>query len=133
MNDAEEFLEHYGVKGMKWGVRRKRRGSSSSSSDSHNSVKTLSDEELKRIIQRMELERKYSDLSDPKSKKGSKGKKVLDDVLTQSGKNVGTTLVTGAAGLALAAVLSKKLQPHHVEALTKVAVKGAQEAAKKAS
>ena len=28
--DAEEFLEHYGVKGMKWGVRKKNDSSSNS-------------------------------------------------------------------------------------------------------
>lgn len=37
--DLEDFLAHYGVKGMKWGVRRKRGGSESSSNSQSGSEK----------------------------------------------------------------------------------------------
>ena len=37
--ETEEFLAHYGVKGMKWGVRRKSGGSDSSSNSQTGSAK----------------------------------------------------------------------------------------------
>lgn len=76
---GEEFLSHFGVKGMKWGVVRDRvRGNAAvklaSASDDHkraNSVKTkakvvgvhtLSNKELQEVITRMNLEVSYKSL-----------------------------------------------------------------------
>ena len=70
----EDFLQHYGVLGMKWGHRKAR--STSSSNKKPKSTKNtttskpkpkptrreLSDEELRAIINRMRLEREYADL-----------------------------------------------------------------------
>lgn len=74
----EEFLAHYGIKGMRWGVRRDRDGgkgsvdkhSSSASADhiqaraaASKSVSSLSNQELKQLVERMNLESQYSKLS----------------------------------------------------------------------
>ena len=72
----EDFLQHYGVLGMKWGKRKAR--STSSSNKKPKSTKNtttskpkpkpkptqreLSDEELRAVINRMRLEREYADL-----------------------------------------------------------------------
>lgn len=77
-------LEHAGVKGMKWGVRRPvgkdgrviRSGSaatakkaattkpaSSAKSATQTKPKSLTDEELRKVVQRMQLEAQYAQLS----------------------------------------------------------------------
>lgn len=70
----DDFLQHYGVLGMKWGKRKAR--STVSSNKKPKSTKNtttskpkpkptrreLSDEELRAVINRMRLEREYADL-----------------------------------------------------------------------
>ena len=70
----DDFLQHYGVLGMKWGHRKAR--STVSSNKKPKSTKNtttskpkpkpkqrqLSDEELRAVINRMRLEREYADL-----------------------------------------------------------------------
>ena len=115
-------LMHHGILGMKWGVRRyqnkdgsltpagKRRvqtgeiGKSSdsavSSTSSHKrNVKEMSDSELRDKISRMELEKRYKDLSKSSEQaKTSKGRAFVMDVLEKSGKNIATQAVTYAMG-----------------------------------
>jgi hypothetical protein len=84
--DGKAFIEHYGVKGMRWGVRRtdaelarsrKKKESDSDSSSKGDGKKNsrgnigkssanLSDKELKDVVSRMQLEKQYASLK-PKS------------------------------------------------------------------
>ena len=64
MNQVEKgrhFLEHFGVKGMKWGVRRKRSPRSADAEQhgkaSAKKLQQLSDTELRGLVNRMEMER----------------------------------------------------------------------------
>lgn len=122
MNDNQ--LLHYGILGMKWGVRRtpaqlaRARGerqsqdskqnstnsssSKSSSSSSKRSVSDLSDDELRRVVQRLQLEQQYRNLNPQKVSVGQRfAKKVLNDVIvpaaTEVGKNVVREALTNAS------------------------------------
>ena len=59
--DTEEFLEHYGVKGMKWGVRK--RSEPTSKRTLTNRAKQLDDAELKKAVERLRLEREYVNIN----------------------------------------------------------------------
>ena len=70
----DDFLQHYGVLGMKWGHRKARSNISSNKKPKRTKNTTtskpkpkptqreLSDEELRAVINRMRLEREYADL-----------------------------------------------------------------------
>lgn len=83
MND----MYHYGVLGMKWGIRRARKNTASSNSSrksqveenvnddykrahSKKSVKQMSDKELREKLNRLQMEQQYSKLSGNDVSKG---------------------------------------------------------------
>lgn len=98
----ENVLQHYGVLGMKWGVRRtpaqlaRARKSSKKSepkpephedykkAHSKKSVREMSDAELKSRLNRLDMEQRYSKLSPTKV---STGKRMASNIL-----KVGTTV-----------------------------------------
>lgn len=99
MND---YISHFGTKGMKWGVRRyqnrdgsltpegrKRYGRSEDSEKvkelRKKPVSTMSNQELEIVIRRMNLERQYRDLNSSEINSGKKkAKEVLDYANTAS-------------------------------------------------
>lgn len=95
-SDLEKFLEHHGVKGQKWGVRRK--GPSSSSSPAHQ-VSKLTNEQLREAVNRMQLEQQYKNLLNPKNKaNNSAGKDFAKSILKDVGKNeVRKLVISGIA------------------------------------
>lgn len=75
MGDVDEVLEHFGVKGMKWGIRKDKRraGSSPVSPDKaraqaaeaiikKHGTKALDNKDLQHLVNRMNLEKQYSGL-----------------------------------------------------------------------
>lgn len=113
-------LCHYGIKGMKWGVRRseaelaRSRGDADKAADDakkadmKNAVKnrrTLSDKELKERIERIKLEKQLKDLTEEEI---SRGEAFAKAVLSSAGKKVATTAVTGAALYGIQAAMTRK-------------------------
>ena len=120
---TNEELMHYGVLGMKWGVRRSRPSSGASktglkkgktndsddpkktakaeSKPKKRTVKDLSDDELRQRIARLDLEKRYKDLAKSQVQPDSEGKKFVKEVLTNSGKNIATQLTTYVMGTAV--------------------------------
>jgi hypothetical protein len=92
-----DFLTHHGVKGMKWGVRHRRRNEKARAErfNPKSRAKNLSDADLKTAIQRMELEKRYVDLSTHTSTKS--GTKYAKSLLETSGKTVVGAVVGAVA------------------------------------
>ena len=127
-------LYHHGVKGMKWGVRktpvrssngatRKRKSntlslfkkkkttrkvsSANSSPAQTKSIKDMSDDELQKNIERVQLEQQYQEL-DPKSVSRGKriAKRVMDDVIVPAAVDIGKQAVKSIMANGVNKVLS---------------------------
>lgn len=126
----ENTLVHYGVLGMKWGVRRtpeqlarakgktpaqkktasvqkkvvtKSAAKTSSSNSEKKTSSELTNDELKEKIARLELEKRYKELakSTMPPPKSSKGKEFVMRVIEKSGENIATQLTTYVMGSAV--------------------------------
>lgn len=126
-------LYHHGVKGMKWGVRktpvrsssgnpRKRKSNTLSlfkkknttrnasvaklSPSQTKSIKDMSDDELRRKIERVRLEQQYQQLNPPTVSRGKKiANRVMNHVIVpaaeEAGKQIVKSILTNSANKAL--------------------------------
>lgn len=108
---SDSVLEHYGIRGMRWGIRRRNpsgrehKDSSSIRSLRGKKVGELSNEQLRQLNQRLQLEQTYKGLN---SRDVSSGRKFVGDILTSSAKGVAAEYV--ASGIKYGAtVVVKKL------------------------
>ena len=102
-------LTHYGVLGMKWGVR-KARGSSSVSTrrkSKGEELKNISDDELRKKINRMQMEKQYKQLT---SKESNAGAKIAKDILLNASKVAVTTYITKYLSDSIASTLDPVLR-----------------------
>jgi len=99
-----DHISHFGVKGMKWGVRKESRSPGASGSSKPNHLSTLDDAQLKRAVERMRLEQQYSDLAKGRSTEKTIGKKFAEQAMTESGKQVVRAVTTAAIGVTSAAI-----------------------------
>lgn len=137
---GENELYHYGVLGMKWGVRKDRSRDgfgkkkkktklvlespfsqkkrqvesktkapdSSSAAKGVNKISDMSDDELRSLINRMQLEQQYRDLL---PKKQEKGKSFAKKFLAKNAEYVLTQVVQQSANRAIKSALDKKFGP----------------------
>lgn len=114
-------IYHFGIKGMKWGIRRyqNKDGTLTNAGKArlkNNNVKekrktdlknrrTLSEADLKKKIERLKLERQLKDLLEEDV---SRGKKYVKDVLSTSGKKVLTSAAAGTAAYLVKSIMTKE-------------------------
>jgi hypothetical protein len=104
--DREEFLAHYGVKGMQWGVRKNGSRSGKIIPSPKATAKKLSDDELKKAVARLQLEKQYTDLSKSQSVKA--GEEVVRNLGKELGKTALTLAVTSASAKAVSIYMAAR-------------------------
>lgn len=113
-------LQHHGIKGQKWGIRRfqnkdgtltpagKQRASEEKKRSDSKNRGTLTNAQLKKKIERLQLEKQLRELTNQEVNSGrAYAQKILKDV----GSRVLTTAATGALLYAGKAVITKSFSP----------------------
>lgn len=109
-------LMHIGVLGMKWGRRKARSSGPDTSSADHKSavqikrkkLSEMSNDELKKLTTRLQLEKQYKDLSKVDT---TPGQKFVSDILQNTGKQLISKWLAGAlesGGKTLIDLIQKK-------------------------
>jgi signal recognition particle subunit SEC65 len=133
----DDVLEHYGIKGMKWGVRRTeeqlarargkrfgrkskepppqsedaKRARASAEKVKKEGVSSLSNQELQQLNKRLNLEKNYSDLVNPKKGEGKKkgitpeDKKLIAAIIQVAGKAAFSTAKQNPAAKAVGSAI----------------------------
>lgn len=123
MEKYEEMLEHHGIKGMRWGIRRyqnpdgsrtalgKKRESSRNDKEKKarkadaKNRRTMSDVDLKKRVERMKLEKEYKNLVDEDI---APGKKYIFEILSAIGKKTIPIAAAGALAYGVKVAMTKQ-------------------------
>lgn len=110
-NDViDEFLEHFGVKGMHWGIRNKRRTPSADAqrhaAAGKKHVSELDDKELQQYINRLNMHQQHKRLNPTKVAKGHAAVKTILAIGVTA--NAVVAFGKSPTGKALASGLAKK-------------------------
>ena len=109
---GKNFLDHHGVKGMRWGVRKKRTAAvepakkvvGKTKTDNEGGSQAMSDRRLKQVINRMNMEKQYKELTKPPPSKAQKIEKFLGDIAL----NIAKTQITNVANQQIGQLLGTK-------------------------
>lgn len=114
--EADTILEHYGIKGMRWGVRKKSGASVTPSSDAmqakayraraKKNPDALSNQELQALVTRMNLEQQYARLRP--ATRGEKATKFATELLVNVGKQQAQKLAQDQAAKQIAKMLARR-------------------------
>jgi hypothetical protein len=110
----DNVFSHHGILGQKWGVIRseaelaRARGRKSNDTDAAKTQPRISDDELRGLISRLELEKRYADLTKT-PKVQSKGKAFVMSVLEKSGTNIAQQVATYALGTLVNNIAKKEI------------------------
>lgn len=116
----ENELAHYGVKGMRWGQRKAKSAKRKvglpdrSMTRFEKSAPKLSDAELRRRINRLEMEKRYNDLN---RRQITEGESMVKGLLKNTGTAVAGSFLTAAAMYAGKTYLEKKFGSGLVEGM----------------
>lgn len=106
---GEEFLDHHGIKGQKWGIRKQRSGAEQKRIDSRKKIaskrRSLSDDDIKKYIDRLSNEKKLKEMI---NEDVAPGKTVAKRILGDSGQKVARTVIAGAALYAIKVGIERK-------------------------
>jgi len=84
-------IQHHGIKGMQWGVT------------------TMSDDELRVAVKRMQMEKKYKTLSAERNETAlTKGAKLAGNIVLKAGTQVATNYIAGQMTKAITGGFAKK-------------------------
>ncbi len=109
LEKEDHALEHYGVLGMKWGVRRDRKRAQKDAILKLRQTKELTDDELKNRINRLNLEKQYRDLVTANTTpQRSATRKFITNILSTAGSQSLTKLTSASMDAGLKA-LAKEL------------------------
>lgn len=107
-----DFLQHVGVKGMKWGVRKRRSGAEIKRRAKRQKLsdkrRSLSDDDLKKAVDRIQSEKKLKELVDEDLRPG---KTVAKKIMSDSGQKIARTVVAGAGLYAIKVAVERKFSP----------------------
>lgn len=85
---SDDELEHSGVKGMRWGQRKRDKKEAAAVAAAKPKAKDMDDDQLKSAINRIKLEKEYAKLTAPEISEGRKiVGRILKDVGEQQAKN----------------------------------------------